>query len=178
MESGSYAATLAVLTIKLWHFACHGDFDTQAPNNSPLILQDRYFLRPNDLVGPAQTRLRTDRPLVFLNACRVGQGGLALTGLGGWAATLVGHCRVGALIAPLWSVHDGAARHFAEAFYTACRQAGMTLGEAVWQARVATRNAFPDDTTWLAYSLYAHPNARLVIGGEWLIRSMEKEGSG
>lgn len=69
--------------IKLWHFACHGNFDQQAPNNSPLILQNRYFLRPNDLVGRAQTRLRTDRPLVFLNACRVGQGGLALTGLGG-----------------------------------------------------------------------------------------------
>lgn len=152
--------------IKLWHFACHGNFDQQVPDNSPLILQDQYFLRPNDLVGRAQTRLRTDRPLVFLNACRVGQGGLALTGLGGWAATLVGHCRVGALIAPLWSVHDGAARHFAEAFYTACQQSGMTLGEAIRHARIATRNAFPDDTTWLAYSLYAHPNARLVIGGE------------
>ena len=95
--------------VKLWHFACHGNFDRDAPGNSPLILQHKRRLRPNDLVGRAQSRLRNDRPLVFLNACRVGQGGLSLTGLGGWAAKLVGDCRVGALVAPLWSVDDEAA---------------------------------------------------------------------
>lgn len=148
--------------VHLWHFACHGDYDAAAPGNSPLILESDRRLRPHDLVGPAQTRLQTDRPLVFLNACRAGQGGLALTGMGGWAKTLVQDCRVGALIAPLWKIHDSVARHFAETFYQATQQPGATLAAALRQARLQTRKAFPRNPTFLAYTLYAHPNARLV----------------
>lgn len=151
-------------TIKLWHFACHGNYDANAPGNSPLILQHGRRLRPNDLVGPAEAHLRRDRPLVFLNACRVGQGGLSLTGLGGWARVLVQDCRVGALIAPLWSVNDGAAAHFAQAFYQAVQEPGMTLAAAVRRARKETQRAYPAESTYLAYSLYAHPNARLLLG--------------
>jgi hypothetical protein len=146
--------------VKLWHFACHGNYDADAPGNSPLILKDGRRLRPNDLVGRAQTRLSADRPFVFLNACRVGQGGLSLTGLGGWAARLVGECRVGALVAPLWSVGDDAASEFARAFYEEAWKPGATLAAALRQARQRTKEAYPNDPTWLAYSLYAHPNAR------------------
>jgi hypothetical protein len=148
--------------VRLWHFACHGNYDNKAPGNSPLFLQYGRRLRPGDLAGPAQEHLRNDRPLVFLNACRVGQSELSLTGLGGWAKVLVQDCRVGALIAPLWSVNDAAAYTFAEAFYQATQQPGMTLAAALRQARLATREAHPGDPTYLAYSLYAHPNARLV----------------
>lgn len=149
--------------VHLWHFACHGDFDAEAPGNSPLVLEQGQRLRPNDLAGPeVKRRLNTDRPLVFLNACRVGQGGLSLTGLGGWAARLVGECRVGALIAPLWAVNDQIAFEFARAFYKATHAPGMTLAAAVRRARQQVRESYPDDPTWLAYSLYAHPNARLV----------------
>lgn len=149
--------------ILLWHFACHGDFDAQAPGNSPLTLEQGQRLRPNDLAGPQpKARLSADRPLVFLNACRVGQSGLSLTGLGGWAARLVGECRVGAFIAPLWTVNDLVAFEFARAFYQATQEPGMTLAAALRQARQQVKAAYPDDPTWLAYSLYAHPNARLV----------------
>jgi CHAT domain-containing protein len=100
---------------------------------------------------------------VFLNACRVGQAGLSLTGLGGWGKALVQDARAGGLIAPLWSVSDQAAQLFAETFYQQCTQPGMTLGEAIRQARLKVRQSAPDDPTWLAYSLYAHPNTRLVF---------------
>lgn len=148
--------------VKLWHFAGHGNYDRDAPGNSPLLLQCEQRLRPNDLVGRAQARLRADRPLVFLNACRAGLAGLALTGMGGWAKVLVQDCRVGALVAPLWSVSDEPACRFTQAFYRASREAGMTLAAALRKAREETRAAYPQDPTWLAYSLYAHPNARLV----------------
>ncbi|MCS7290912.1 MAG: CHAT domain-containing protein [Roseiflexus sp.] len=148
--------------VHLWHFACHGEYDAAAPGNSPLILEGGRRLRPHDVVGPAQTRLRTDRPLVFLNACRAGQSGLALTGMGGWAKTLVQDCHVGALIAPLWRIPDGAARHFAETFYQATQQPGATLAVSLQRARQRTHAAFPGDPMFLAYTLYAHPNARLV----------------
>jgi hypothetical protein len=152
--------------VKLWHFACHGNYDASAPGNSPLVLEGKQRLRPNDLVGRAQTRLRTDRPLVFLNACRVGQGGLSLTGLGGWAKVLVQDCRVGALIAPLWEVNDEVACCFAAAFYRVAQEPGMTLAAAVRQARIETQRDHPGDPTCLAYTLYAHPNARVVWGSQ------------
>jgi CHAT domain-containing protein len=108
--------------------------------------------------------LKSDRPLVFLNACRVGSGGLSITGLGGWANVLVGSCGVGAVIAPLWSVNDALAREFARVFYDQLRsQPGCTVGQAVRQARRHVRDAAPHDPTWLAYTLYAHPNARIRL---------------
>ncbi|WP_041470465.1 CHAT domain-containing protein [Chloroflexus aggregans] len=86
----------------------------------------------------------------------------SLTGLGGWAARLVGEYGVGALIAPLWVVNDQIAYEFARTFYTATQTPGMTLAAALRQARRQAKEAYPDDPTWLAYSLYAHPNARLT----------------
>jgi hypothetical protein len=148
--------------VAVWHFACHGDYREDEADNSPLRLADHSVLHPKDLVGlEVERRLSGDRPLVFLNACRAGSLGLSLTGLGGWAKRLVGDCRVGALIAPLWEVTDAPAQHLAEAFYAQTRQPGCTLAQAMRQARALTREAYPHDPTWLAYSLYAHPNARL-----------------
>jgi len=151
--------------IQLWHFACHGNFAPAAPGKSPRHLEHGSRLTPDDLVGPAQTHLKRDRPLVFLNACRVGSGGLSITGLGGWASVLVGDCGVGAVIAPLWSVNDALACEFARVFYNDLRtQPGGTIGQAVRQARRHVRDAAPHNPTWLAYSLYAHPNARVRLG--------------
>ena len=102
---------------------------------------------------------------MFLNACRVGSGGLSITGLGGWASVLVGDCGVGAVIAPLWSVNDALACEFARVFYEQLRtQPGCTIGQALRQARRRVRDAAPHNPTWLAYSLYAHPNARVRLG--------------
>jgi len=163
-DRGSVRALLeGESAVRLWHLACHGEFDARSPGNSPLFLQHQRPLRPSDLVGRAQARLRADRPLVFLNACRVGQAGLALTGLGGWAKALVQDCHVGALIAPLWSVDDALAQRFAETFYRALLTPGVTLSEAMQTARRTVREHAPHDPTWLAYSLYAHPNARVAF---------------
>lgn len=150
--------------IQLWHFACHGDVHDTSPGKSPLYLANGTQLVPDDLVGRAQTHLKSDRPLVFLNACRVGSGGLSITGLGGWANVLVGACGVGAVIAPLWSVNDELAYEFARVFYDDLRtQPGCTIGQAVRRARRHARDAAPHNATWLAYTLYAHPNARVRL---------------
>ena len=149
--------------IQLWHFACHGNFARADPNHAPLLLQNNTALLPNDLVGPAQTRLQSDRPLVFLNACRVGSGGLALTGLGGWAKVLIGDCGIGALLAPMWTVDDQLASQFATVFYATLLEPDKTFAQAARAARLAVRTAAPNNPIWLAYSIYAHPNARLHL---------------
>lgn len=183
--------------IRLWHFACHGDFDATTPGQSPLLLQGaaaargdraapsarnltpedstgasggrggarRGQLRPDDLVGPVQTRLKRDRPFVFLNACRVGSGGMGLTGVGGWAKVLVADCGVGALLAPLWTINDAQAQEFAALFYQALQDDETTVAAATRTARKALQRRYPNDPIWLAYSLYAHPNARVGPAG-------------
>jgi len=180
--------------IRLWHFACHGDFNAETPGQSPLLLQGagpaglatarggerhlkpvdsagdsagrlaarRYQLRPDDFVGPVATRLKRDQPFVFLNACRVGSGGMALTGVGGWAKVLVQECGVGALLAPMWTINDAYAHEFAELFYAALGDSNTTIAAATRQARLELRRRHPNDPLWLAYSLYAHPTARVT----------------
>jgi hypothetical protein len=150
--------------IHLWHFACHGHFRPDAPNRSALQLAGNAELRPDDLVGPVEIRLRADRPLVFLNACRVGALGLSLTGLGGWARVLIHNCGVGALIAPLWEVNDRLAHDFSTAFYQALCLPNTTLAQAAQYARQIVKAQAPHDPAWLAYSVYAHPNAQVTLG--------------
>ena len=149
--------------IHLWHFAAHGNVDLTHPNESVIRLADGRGLRAEDIHGARQTHIAQDRPLVFLNACRVGQQGWSLTRLGGWAAAWVDRCRCGAFVGPLWSVNDWLAYEFASTFYDALRQ-NQTIAQAVWTARKCVRDLAPDEPTWLAYSLYAHPNARLTWG--------------
>lgn len=141
--------------IDLWHFAGHGDVST-------IVLADGSCLRPEDLYGPRQTGIARRRPLVFVNACRVGQQTWSLTQLGGWAAAWAGRCRCGVFVGPLWSVTDEPAWVFARTFYDQL-EAGRTVGQAVLTARAQTRAHAPDDPTWLAYNVYAHPNARAVF---------------
>ncbi len=146
----------------LWHFVGHGHLAPETPNEAPLALPDGR-LRPTDIHGARQERIRRARPLVFWSACRVGGGGWALAGLGGWAAKVVGSARCGAFVAPQWAVDDALAGAFARVFYDAI-EAGETIGKAAWAARDHLRALKPGDPTWLAYSVYAHPNARVVWG--------------
>ena len=149
--------------IHLWHFAAHGNVDPTHPNESVVRLADGQGLRAEDIHGARQTHIAQDRPLVFLNACRVGQQGWSLTRLGGWAATWVDRCRCGAFVGPLWSVNDRLAYEFACAFYKELKK-NHTIAQAMWTARKRVRDSAPDNPTWLAYTLYAHPNARVAFG--------------
>ncbi len=137
--------------------------DFSSPNESPVVLADGRKLRPEDIHGQRQTHIAQARPLIFMNACRVGQQAWALTRLGGWASAWVDRCRCGVFVGPLWSVNDRLAYEFAQAFYDALR-AKQTIGQAALAARRHVRALAPDDPNCLAYSVYAHPNARVKFG--------------
>jgi CHAT domain-containing protein len=102
--------------------------------------------------------IRQQRPAFVFNACEVGHQGWAINGLGGWASRLIG-AGAGLFLAPLWPVDDYAAYRFTTTLYQSLLS-GKTIAEAVRQARLESRRA--GDPTWLAYSLYAHPNASVV----------------
>ncbi len=153
----------------LWHFACHGDASISGVYDASLELQDRSVDKgasfQRDRFGVTEVEAYADfsrraprRPLVFVNACRTGQSGKALVGTGGMAQAFV-KCGAGAVVAAAWSITDQPACTFADNFYQALL-GGASLEKAVRQARAAART--PGAPTWLAYTVYGHPYARLA----------------
>lgn len=146
------------------HVVTHGAFFAgSALHSSALALEDKQWLPSSAITGPRiRGTLHNQRPAFILNACHVGRSAPLLSGAADWATQLIGS-GAGMLIAPLWSVNDALATAFSKAFYAALLnpERPATLAEAVWHARTAIRQ--PDDPTWLAYSLFAHPNATVVL---------------
>ena len=143
------------------HVAAHGSFYAETPDrHSGLWLESEQALVPEHLVGPAvEEHLGTARPAFFMNACHAGRLGWSWNGLEGWADRLI-TLGAGMFLAPLWAAEDAAALTLARNFYRRLLD-GETVAEALRQARRAARS--PGNPTWCAYSLYAHPNARLRL---------------
>jgi CHAT domain-containing protein len=76
--------------------------------------------------------------------------------LTGWATEFMA-AGAGAFVGTMWPIPSGPARDFALAFYEACQNDTLPLGEAIRIARTAIRS--PDDPSWLAYTVYGDPNA-------------------
>lgn len=139
-----------------WHFIGHGSAGGTNADEWQIELRRGEPLSPYELVAEARG-LGHAAPLVFLNACEAAQGGVSLTGVGGWASGFL-KAGAGAFIGPLWAVRDDRATAFAAEFYDAFL-GGLPIGEAMQQARLAFRERYPGDPTWLAYVIYARPQA-------------------
>lgn len=142
------------------HVAGHGKFSAESPeSDSVLWLEDNNVLAPDSIIGTnLESHIKEKRPVFIFNACQVGRQGWGITRLGGWANRLIS-TGAGMFLAPLWSVDDKSALLFITTFYN-CLKKKDTVAEAVCKARQTVKKA--GDPTWMAYSLYAHPNAKLV----------------
>lgn len=149
--------------VQLWHFSGHGDFHKDDPNASPIILPSGQFLQPIDIQSTIESKLKSERPIVFLNACRVAQREFGLVRIDGWITKFIDTCRVGAFIGPMWSVRDDLAEKLSTAFYKYLKE-GESIGSALHMARRDVRSADQYDPTWLSYTLYADPNATVTFG--------------
>ncbi|GAA2492864.1 CHAT domain-containing protein [Terrabacter carboxydivorans] len=96
-------------------------------------------------------------PLVVLNACQTGRSGELFTTVGGFAKAFL-DAGASAFVSCLWSVQEEPARVFVETLYEELLK-GTTMSRASAFARAAARDA--DDPTWLAYVVYARPDATL-----------------
>jgi hypothetical protein len=143
------------------HVASHGhSHPISAKGDTVLALEQGTMLEPSDLVGQEiEDRIRQQRPAFLFNACQVGQQGRGLTRLAGWATQLL-EFGAGLFMGPLWEITDVGALGFMEVFYHALL-AGATVAEAVQKARLEARKL--GDPTWAAYSVYAHPHARVFL---------------
>ena len=143
----------------IMHFACHGEFDEKMPSRSPIVLSGQS-LRPDHIhtkFGEGR-----QRPLIFINACHTGRTGSSLTWLGGWPVCFVNIAHVGAFIGAMWEVDDQLAVLFAKSFYTALLRDKFPIAQAFRHAREEIRRAKPYNSSWLAYVLYADPEAMML----------------
>lgn len=148
----------------LVHYAGHGLHEEGRGGENRLALADRPF-RAHHLSPAWRHALRRARPLVVSNSCRAARLEPSLAGLDGWPARWVRTFGCSAFVAPLWTVGDSAGRTFSSAFYDSLFR-GRTLAQAVLAGRRAVRTAEPHGLSWLAYTLYAHPNACVHFGAE------------
>ncbi|MEO7236509.1 MAG: CHAT domain-containing protein [Lapillicoccus sp.] len=154
----------------LLHFSGHGTADPGNISEAKIVLAGREVggALVSDYLSSTtvaeNVRLAGRRggsgPLVVLNACQVGRAGEDLTSLGGFARAFL-EAGASAFVSCLWSVNQTPARLFVETFYGRLL-AGDTVAAAALAARTAARAA--GDATWLAYVVYARPDAVLVRG--------------
>ena len=140
-----------------WHFSGHGGAWNGDPDRWSIELEAGEALRADHLYHRARG-LGDARPLVFVNACSSASSETWLTCIGGLVAGFLRQ-GAGAYIGTHWAVPDRLAEFFARELYHLYLQGGVTLGEAVRRVRLRTRAEFPDETAWLAYTVFAHPQA-------------------
>ncbi|NUO33974.1 MAG: CHAT domain-containing protein, partial [Dermatophilaceae bacterium] len=150
----------------LLHFSGHGAADADDISVAKVLLRGQrrgstvheQYLTANDVsqnldwTGPGVTG-----PLVVLNACQTGRSGELLTTVGGFAKAFL-DAGASAFVSCLWSVHEEPARVFVETLYDELLR-GAPMSRASARAREAARDA--GDPTWLAYVVYARPDAVL-----------------
>jgi hypothetical protein len=138
------------------HFAVHGTYEPGSGREG-LVLTDGAILDPLEVRGsrPASS------PFVFLNACQIGSGNEILGDYAGMAEAFL-HAGAAGVVAPLWSVGDGAARDIALRFYQRVL-AGATPAEVLRTERARfTDSPQTVSATYLAYQLFGHPAMRLT----------------
>jgi CHAT domain-containing protein len=134
------------------HFAVHGSY-AQDGVLEGLILVDGDTLDPMAVKGSTFARA----PFVFLNACQVGSGNEVLGDYAGLAAAFL-YAGASAVVAPLWSIDDSAAKDLALRFYNAVFDEGRPPAEVLRDER--RDFAGPDGdgaATRLAYQFFGHP---------------------
>ncbi len=142
------------------HFAVHGTYaepGTGGAVQPRILLADGTFLDENTVMGLEPL---PGTPLVFLNACQVGSGHQVLGDYAGMAAAFL-YAGAAAVIAPLWSIDDAAAKDIGLRFYERVF-AGASPAEALRLERASFLTS-PEtaSSTFLAYQYYGHPSLKV-----------------
>ena len=150
----------------LLHFSGHGAARSEAIADAKVLLRGQrrgsrvreQYLSSTDVSQNVDwTDPGVTGPLVVLNACQTGRSGELFTTVGGFARAFL-DAGASAFVSCLWSVQEEPARVFVETLYEELLK-GTPMSRASALARAAARDA--DDPTWLAYVVYARPDAVL-----------------
>ena len=132
------------------HFATHGQFDTQAPLQSALLLAPDSESNGRVTVDKLYS-LRLDADLVTLSACETGLSKIAngddLVGL--IRGFLYAGCN--SIVASLWKVDDLATADLMKRFYTNMKT--LDKREALRQAQLQTKKKYDHPFYWASFQL-------------------------
>jgi len=141
--------------LQVLHFSGHGEIDaTNADLNKILLENDDEF----EALGLAGTPLCTvAQPVVYMNACSVGNVRETVGQAGGFASNFVTNGCSG-VIAPLWPINDRRSMEFALGLYEKLAL-GRSVGEALQELRAENQK----DPTYHAYTYFGDPWVRLLL---------------
>jgi hypothetical protein len=160
LSTGSDLATvrrdvLNATDLQLLHFVGHGEFNMAQADDSALVLGDDDFLKARSFTGSALAGKAS--PVLYLNACAVGQNALVVGRPGGFSANFLRSGGTG-VIAPYWPVNDESAAAFAQALYGKLLH-NRSVGEALRELR----DEHPKDSTFQAFAWFGDPWASLDL---------------
>ena len=141
------------------HFIGHGEFHEKSKTGY-LILQDESG-RPKSLSAASFLNIVQGRNIrvVFLNACETGRGAKADYNRG--VAMALVQDGIPAVVANQYSVIDRSAAQFSLHFYS-CLAQGLTLGDAMREARISMHYCGVEEIDWGIPVLFAtNPDARV-----------------
>jgi len=137
------------------HFATHGQFDSEAPLKSALLLAGDA---ENDgrLTVDKLYSMRIDADLVTLSACETGLG--KITNGDDIVGLTRGFLYAGSnsIIASLWKVDDLATSHLMTEFYSALKETNKR--EALRRAQLDTKKKYPHPYYWASFQLTGSAN--------------------
>ncbi|WP_332673258.1 CHAT domain-containing protein, partial [Aromatoleum sp.] len=147
--------------------AAHGVFRVVARDGrarSGVVLSDGLLLTAAEI-----GQMEVVPELVFLNCCHLGAMSASPETANRLAYSLARELieiGVRCVVVAGWQVNDEAATVFATAFFDAFVARGQPFGAAVFSARRATWERFPQYNTWGAYQAYGEPEHMLEPPGE------------
>lgn len=151
----------------LLHFAGHGSGSIDDQNDCSIQLEkmddvSSAYQNLTPALVASTSRLECpdgNRPLIMLNACQTDKNSYFLTSTAGFAHAFLSK-KAGVFIGTLWEIEDDAASKFVAVFYDNLVR-GKPVVEATRTARESIRGM--KDATFLAYSVYADPFAKIIV---------------
>ena len=129
-----------------------------------ISLAARQKFAPSDLneFAYAAGHWSRQRPLIFVNACATATSRQRFTQFTSWAQSFF-ESGAGGFIGSMWDVRSDTASLFAQKFYQAIYNDGLSFSRALHEAREYSRSRSPDPT-WLAYAAHGDHLARVRQG--------------
>ncbi|WP_290702515.1 CHAT domain-containing protein [Amphritea sp.] len=136
------------------HFATHGVLNTESPEDSYLLLANKYQLNVIDI--SMLDLEQTD--LVVLSACEsgIGNSGLEYATL----ARAFAHAKVPAVVASYWKVHDDATKELMTNFYAGLGvedSDNFSAMSSAMKSMISSRTQFSHPAAWASFGVFGKP---------------------
>jgi len=154
-EQASYDNVVKELDgARVIHFATHGVLNTESPQDSYLLLADKYRLNVIDI----STLDLEQTDLVVLSACEsgIGNSGLEYATL----ARAFAHAKVPTVVASYWKVHDDATKELMTNFYAGLDNQEVDNFSAMSGAMklmISSRTRFSHPAAWASFGVFGKP---------------------